>query len=190
MVRFASSRTESGRMAFGSALGRLAQRRNCRRRPCKAGRDAGGRSTAVVPLLPPEKDLRVLLHSGVPTRARHTARKSHLSAIAVRRTWAGPFPSLRCRPNIRPPSLIPNRTAASSSFSPKRRPPNTKAAVTPAAGPPYGTTSSTSAGLRKSFGKLKVVEGLVSRSPQAKSAGFSEQTEAAKRPRSGCCAVY
>ena len=32
--------------------------------------------------------------------------------------------------------------------------------VTPAAGPPYGTTSSTSAGLRKSFGKLKVVEGL------------------------------
>ena len=32
--------------------------------------------------------------------------------------------------------------------------------MTPAAGPPYGTTSSTSAGLRKSFGKLKVVEGL------------------------------
>ena len=45
----------------------------------------------VVSLLAPGKDLRVLLHSGGPTLARHTARKSHLSAITVRRTGRDHF---------------------------------------------------------------------------------------------------
>ena len=156
-------------MAFGSALGRLARRRNRRRRPCEAGRDAGGRSTGGVAAAPGKRSSCASSFRSPNSRAPTSARKSHLSAITVRRTWAGPFPSLRRRPNIRSPSSFPNRTAASSSFSPKRRPPKTQAAllnpgqpvtVTPAAGPPYATTSSTSAGLRKSFGKLKVVEGF------------------------------
>ena len=42
-----------------------------------------------------------------PQLARaHVGRKSHLSAITVRRTWAGPFPSLRRRPNIAPLHLF------------------------------------------------------------------------------------
>jgi hypothetical protein len=143
--RFASSRTESGRMAFGSALGRLARRKNRRRRPWTAGRDAGGRSASGVTAAPGKRSSCASSFRSPNSRAPTSARKSHLSVITVRRTWAGPFPSLRRRPNIRSPSSFPNRTAASSSFSPKRgrrrrRPryfnPGEPVTGTPAAGRP------------------------------------------------------
>lgn len=123
----------------------------------------------MVSLLPPEKDLRVLLHPGVPTRARPRRPESRiLNVITVRRTWAGPFPSLRRRPNMRPPSSIPNRTAASSSFSPKRG--------CRRRGPRYSTPASQCGdACRRRSGEI---------------GGFLGQTEAAKRPRSACCPVY
>ena len=55
----------------------------------------------------PRKKIFVCFFIPEPQLARATsARKSHLSAITVRRTWAGPFPSLRRRPNIRPLHLF------------------------------------------------------------------------------------
>ena len=99
----------------------------------------------MVSLLPPEKDLRVLLHSGVPTRARLPRQKVAFERDNGPADLGGTISFIAPRAEYTLPFFFSESNRGKLVFLAEARPPKTQAALlnpgepvtgTPAAGPP------------------------------------------------------